>query len=238
MTRKILVIDDEQATLKMFRLILSAYGYETLTAENGETGLKCYEQERPDIILTDIKMPIMDGIEVLTSIKNINPRAEVIVITGHGDMDLTIRALNLDATDFINKPVQRKILSQALERAEERLRISENEENCLNVSESGDKVLMTIRGSVDSNSIYFLGTAFAQAEELGKKGIVLAFDENVSINGAGISTLFELVKKSLDGGHEFYLAGLSDNFRTVFDVVGISGLVRMFDTQEQALAAE
>lgn len=237
MARKILVIDDEQATLKMFRLILSAYGYETLTAENGESGLECYEQESPDIILTDIKMPIMDGIEVLTNIKAINPRAEVIVVTGHGDMDLTIRALNLDATDFINKPVQRKILSQALERAEERLRISESEENCLNVSESDGKALMTVRGSVDSKSTHFLGEAFERAESLGKKRIVLAFDENVSINGAGISTLLDLVKDSRERGHEIYLAGLSDNFRTVFDVVGISNLVKMFDTQDQALSA-
>mgnify|MGYP001597807028 CR=1 FL=1 len=115
----ILVIDDEKPTLMMFRLTLAAYGYEVLTAENGQEGVDVFNRERPGIVLTDIKMPGMDGIEVLKQVKAIDPSAEVIVITGHGDMDLAIQALNLEATDFINKPVQRVALSQALKRAEE-----------------------------------------------------------------------------------------------------------------------
>jgi len=104
---KILVIDDEKATLKMFRLFLDVYGFDIFTAESGEEGLDVFDKEKPDIVLTDIKMPGMDGIEVLQQIKKRSPATEVIVITGHGDMDLAIQALNLDAADFINKPIQR-----------------------------------------------------------------------------------------------------------------------------------
>jgi len=69
---KILVIDDEKPTLMMFRLTLTAYGYEVLTAENGQEGVDVFNRERPGIVLTDIKMPGMNGIEVLKQVKAID----------------------------------------------------------------------------------------------------------------------------------------------------------------------
>lgn len=89
--RKILVIDDEKPTLSMFRLFLGAYGYTVLTAENGKEGLELFMKEKPPIVLTDIKMPGMDGFEVLKRIKAADATVEVIMITGHGDMDLAIK---------------------------------------------------------------------------------------------------------------------------------------------------
>lgn len=65
----ILVIDDEIPTLTMFRLFLSAYGYRVLTAEDGITGLKILEEEKPPIVFTDLKMPVMDGFDVIKAIK-------------------------------------------------------------------------------------------------------------------------------------------------------------------------
>lgn len=118
---KILVIDDEKPTLKMFRLFLSAYGYEVLTAENGAEGLEIFKKERPPIVLTDIKMPGIDGLAVLQKIKEIDKNTEVIVITGHGDTDLAKQALTLDAVDFINKPIKKEALDAALKRAQKRL---------------------------------------------------------------------------------------------------------------------
>ncbi len=125
---KILVIDDERATLAMFRLFLEAYGYTVLTAENGTQGLEVFKKERPPIVLTDVKMPGMDGFEVLQQIKEMDSDSEVIVITGHGDMDLAIQALNLNASDFINKPIQKEALDVALRRAEERLKLTKRGE--------------------------------------------------------------------------------------------------------------
>ena len=119
--RTVLVIDDEAATLTMFRLFLNAYGYTVLTAENGESGLQMVRDHHPGIVFTDLKMPGMDGFAVLREIKKTLPDTEVIVITGHGDMDHVMRALNLDATDFINKPIGRSALDAALQRAEARL---------------------------------------------------------------------------------------------------------------------
>jgi DNA-binding NtrC family response regulator len=120
-SKRILVIDDEVSTLKMLRLLLRTYGYTVLTAESGEEGLAVFRKEAPQIVLTDIRMPGMNGIEVLKELKNIDPEAEVIVFTGHGDMDLAIRSLQNEASDFINKPVQRQALEVALKRAEEKI---------------------------------------------------------------------------------------------------------------------
>ena len=91
--KTVLVIDDETATLTMFRLFLNAYGYSVMTAENGETGLELLREHHPGIVFTDLKMPGMDGFEVLKQIKKTAPETEVIVITGHGDMDQVVRAL-------------------------------------------------------------------------------------------------------------------------------------------------
>lgn len=225
MEKKVLVIDDEQPTLNMFRLLLAAYGYETLTAANGAEGVEAFERERPGIVLTDIKMPVMDGIEVLRRIKDIDPHAEVIVITGHGDMDLAIRALNLDATDFINKPVQRQSLSEALSRAEERIAIAKSQAEEFPVEETEQAAVLRIQGGVTARSEALLDRAMARARELGKPFIVLSFAENASINGAGLSLLTQILQDGRERGERMCIQGLSENFRKVFEMVGISRLV-------------
>ena len=120
---KVLVIDDESSIRKLLDISLTYKGYEVITAKSGEQGIEVYEREKPAIVLTDIKMPGMDGIEVLRKVKQINPETEVIVITGHGDMDIAVRSLQLDASDFITKPIMDEALSVALSRAMERLNI-------------------------------------------------------------------------------------------------------------------
>ncbi|SNR76358.1 anti-anti-sigma factor [Humidesulfovibrio mexicanus] len=225
MEKKILVIDDEQPTLNMFRLLLAAYGYETLTAANGAEGVETFGREKPGIVLTDIKMPVMDGIEVLRRIKDIDPFAEVIVITGHGDMDLAIRALNLDATDFINKPVQRQALSEALSRAEERIALAKSQAVELAVEEEDDAAVLRIQGSVTARSEPLLDRAMARARECGKPRIVLRFSENASTNGAGLSLLTRILMECRERGESVCIEGLSENFRKVFEMVGISRLV-------------
>jgi len=235
--KKILVIDDEQPTLNMFRLLLAAYGYEILTAANGAEGLEAFERERPGVVLTDIKMPVMDGIEVLKRIKEIDPHAEVIVITGHGDMDLAIRALNLDATDFINKPVQRVALSQALKRAEERIAIAKSKAEEISVDDADGAAILTIRGSVTARSEPFLTRAMERAREMGRPRIILHFDESASTNGAGLALLTQLLLEARERGERVCIAGLSENFRKVFEIVGIAKLVTIYESDAAALAA-
>lgn len=232
---KILVIDDEKPTLKMFKLFLDVYGFEILTAESGEEGLEVFDRTTPDIVLTDIKMPGMDGIAVLQEIKRRSPSTEVIVITGHGDMDLAIQALNLDAADFINKPIQRQALEQGLSRARERLKLAKSRENEVESSREGDAYVIRIQGNVGSHSEPYLREAYSKAVAQGLSKVVLHFDANTSVNGAGIAILTQLVLESEKQGVQIAMAGLSENFRKVFGIVGLSRMVRIFDTLEQAL---
>ena len=119
--KKLLLIDDEASTRELLKLSLESDGYTVFTAEDGPTGLAIFASENPSLVLTDIKMPGMDGIEVLRRVKEQSPEAEVIVITGHGEMNLAIQALQLEASDFINKPISDESLAVALKRAEEKI---------------------------------------------------------------------------------------------------------------------
>jgi two-component system, NtrC family, sensor kinase len=120
---KLLLIDDEPDILRVLGISLKADGYEVIPALNGAEGLEAFARDRPAIVITDIKMPGMDGIEVLEKIKEIDPGTEVIIITGHGDIDNAIESLKYGASDFINKPVRDEALSIALARAKEKLDI-------------------------------------------------------------------------------------------------------------------
>ncbi len=116
----ILVIDDERPILNMFGMLLEFYGFRPLTAEGGAEGLAIFEKERPKAVFVDVKMPGMDGLEVLQRIKALDPDTEVILITGHGDKELARRAYSLNADDFINKPFQQESLDDAIQRLQQR----------------------------------------------------------------------------------------------------------------------
>ena len=116
---KILIIDDEESIRSLLHISLTHKGFEVFTAGDGAKGIEIFQKERPPIVLTDIKMPGIDGLEVLRQIRGIDADARVIVITGHGDMESAIEALKLEASDFINKPIKDEVLEVALKRAQE-----------------------------------------------------------------------------------------------------------------------
>ena len=120
---KLLLIDDEPDILRVLSISLKADGYDVVSAQNGPEGIAAFEKEKPDIVITDIKMPGMDGIEVLKKIKDLNADTEVIIITGHGDIENAIEALKHGASDYINKPIRDEALAIALGRAREKFNI-------------------------------------------------------------------------------------------------------------------
>ena len=121
MCNQILLVDDEEGICKILSIALQDNGYEVFTACNAEDAMDIFSQKKPPIVLTDIKMPGMDGIELLRRIKRENPETEVIMITGHGDMNLAIKSLKNEATDFVTKPINDDVLEIALKRAKERI---------------------------------------------------------------------------------------------------------------------
>jgi len=101
----ILIVDDEPAILQSLSGVLLDEGFEVLTAANGYEALKIIEAESPDLVLLDIWMPGIDGIETLKAIKKNNPFIQVIIITGHGTIETAVKATKLGAFDFIEKPL-------------------------------------------------------------------------------------------------------------------------------------
>ncbi len=101
----ILIVDDEESILKSLSGILMDEGFEILTATNGYEALKCIEEQGPDLVLLDIWMPGLDGIETLKEIKNQHPHVQVIMITGHGTIETAVSATKMGAYDFIEKPL-------------------------------------------------------------------------------------------------------------------------------------
>jgi len=105
MAKQILVVDDEERIRQSLNGILKDEGYEVWEAKDGEQALKQIETDPPDLALLDIWMPGMDGMEVLERIKGEIPNLPVIMISGHGNIELAVKAVKLGAYDFIEKPL-------------------------------------------------------------------------------------------------------------------------------------
>jgi two-component system nitrogen regulation response regulator NtrX len=113
----VMIVDDEPSILQSLSGILSDEGFEIFTASNGYEALKRIEQEAPDLVLLDIWMPGLDGIETLKEIKKSNPVIQVIIITGHGTIETAVSATKLGAFDLIEKPLSIDKVIVAINRA-------------------------------------------------------------------------------------------------------------------------
>ena len=117
---KIVLIDDEEDIRDVVSISLQDAGFKVKTAADGTAGIELCREFGPQIVITDIRMPGMDGLQVLAAVKQMYPDIEVVVATAFGEMDLAIRALQLDASDFITKPISDQALHLALKRAKDR----------------------------------------------------------------------------------------------------------------------
>jgi len=113
-------LDDEEDIRDVMAIMLRDSGYCVEVASDGSSGIALCRRIQPRIVITDIRMPGIDGLKVLETLKKDMPDIEVIVATAFGEMDVAVRALQLDASDFITKPVSHDALFMALKRAKER----------------------------------------------------------------------------------------------------------------------
>lgn len=122
---KILIIDDDESIRNTLELYLRESGYNILLAENGAEGLKMLEQYSADVIICDVKMPGMNGIEVLQKVKEFDNHIPVIIITAFEDMNTTIKAMQNGAYDYLTKPIDSSRFSVVVKRAIESKNLSE-----------------------------------------------------------------------------------------------------------------
>ena len=104
-TKRIMIVDDEPALLEVFSLYFSDKGWEVARAKNGKDALAQLEAFQPQVILADIHMPVMNGIEFLQALYDSKNEVPLIFITGFRDLELTQRAWGLGAFDFLDKPI-------------------------------------------------------------------------------------------------------------------------------------
>ncbi len=125
MNEKVLLVDDEEGIRRVLSVAIADAGYTVLTAENGAEALDILNKNSIPLIVSDIRMPGVDGLDLLKEIKRKWPDSEVIMITGHGDVGSAIESLRLGAADFITKPFHEDALEVSLHRAMAKISIRE-----------------------------------------------------------------------------------------------------------------
>jgi two-component system response regulator HydG len=136
----ILVVDDDVESRTAMLKILATVGYKTMEADNGQSGLDIILEDNIDVLITDLRLPVMDGVELLKRTKAADQEIEVILITGHGTVEVAVEAIKEGAYDFITKPVRKAQLLHSVERASEKQYLSrENKELRSQLDQSGAK---------------------------------------------------------------------------------------------------
>jgi len=134
----IVVVEDDAENRAAMVKVLEGDGYKVLETDNGQQGLDWILEENVDILLTDLRLPVMDGVELLKRAKATDQEIEVILITGHGTIELAVEAIKEGAYDFITKPIRKAQLLRAIEKAAEKQYLSrENRELRSQISQPG-----------------------------------------------------------------------------------------------------
>jgi DNA-binding NtrC family response regulator len=116
----ILIVEDDPRVGESIRLLLEKRGYPILLASNGKEALHLFRQEMADLVITDLVMPKMDGMALLEALKKLRPETEVIVISAQGTIEKAVQAIKMGAFDFIEKPINPKVIALVVERALEK----------------------------------------------------------------------------------------------------------------------
>lgn len=181
---KILVVDDEQSMREFLAIMLKKEGHAVVAAENGVHALKAMQVEIFDLVITDVRMPQVDGIEVLRTVKEISPETVVIVITAFASTDTAVEAMRLGAYDYITKPFNvdqvKLIIQKALEKhtlrkenilLKREIKSRVGFENFIGASEPMQKVFSVIRQVADANSTVLITGESGTGKELVAKAI-------------------------------------------------------------------
>jgi len=149
---KLLVVDDEQSIRRLCMTIGTSLGFTCNEAESAESAVTRLETDPPDLVLTDLKLPNQSGVELLKQVRNILPRTEIAIMTGHGSIESAVDAMKLGAYDYIEKPFRVEKLRLLLQRMAEKVRlVNENAflRERVNTEENLDGIIGTSAGMQD-----------------------------------------------------------------------------------------
>jgi two-component system nitrogen regulation response regulator NtrX len=219
---RVLIVDDEEAIRSSLKMIFEYEGYEVILAANGQAALKIAEKDAPDLIFLDIKMPQMDGLEVLKRLRADESAPPVVILSGHGNVKTAVEATKLGAFDFIEKPpeserillVARNALGQKrLVEENRRLKLTFDERyRMVGQSPSLEKVWDAVRRAAPTNATVLITGESGVGKELVARAIhrnSLRKDEAfVQVNCAAIPE--ELIESELFGHEKGSFTGATE----------------------------
>ncbi|MBF0518960.1 MAG: sigma-54-dependent Fis family transcriptional regulator [Nitrospirae bacterium] len=249
---KILIVEDEKSMNEILRMLLEGEGYEVVSAYDGREGLEAVKKDIFDIVLTDIKMPVQTGFEVLREVKEQSPETIVIMITAFGTTEDAIEAMKAGAYDYVNKPFKideiRLIIKKALEKRhlsrevknlKEQLDNSYRFENIIGKSKCMRDLLMAVPRVAESNSNVLLTGETGCGKELLAHAIhklsKRADKDFVAINCAALPE--GLLESELFGHMKGSFTGASSNKEGLFEVAN-SGTMFLDEIGDMPLALQ
>jgi len=157
--KTVLVIDDEVVIVKLLETFLESQGYQTFRAHSGEEGLNIIENNKIDVVIADIRLDGISGLDVLEKVKADKPDCEVIIITGFGTQEIAIQALRRGAIDYIEKPIRMDELTTALRRAQEKLSTKKelSYKHTLLVIDDEDEIVKRLKKFLEKEGYEVLG---------------------------------------------------------------------------------
>jgi two-component system nitrogen regulation response regulator NtrX len=222
MKPKILIIDDEEAIRSSLKMTLEYKDYECVLAANGDAGLKIAERENPDLVFLDIKMPQMDGMEVLKRLKASDPSPAVVMISGHADVATAFEASKLGAFDFIEKPLESErvllVVRNAIEQGRLKKKVAGFREGevgryrMVGVSGALDQVRESVARAAPTNATVLIIGESGAGKELVARAIhrnsLRKDEEFVQVNCAAIPE--ELIESELFGHEKGSFTGATE----------------------------
>ncbi|MFZ4619544.1 MAG: sigma-54-dependent transcriptional regulator [Bacteroidota bacterium] len=215
MKTKLLIIEDEKITRRSLSDILTTEGYDVVSAEDGEEGLKLFTSERPDIVITDLRLPKLSGIDILRTIRENDPACKVILITAYASVDTAIQSLKIGAYDYLTKPFSPDKLISILrnitqlnsvlnENAELKNRIDTLEnKSIIGVSQSMKKLVQTIHQISHNDSTVLIEGESGTGKELVARALhKTSSRRNEPFVTVSVSSIPESLLESELFGHE------------------------------------
>lgn len=219
MARKsILIVDDEKNQREILETILSGEGYDVTTASSGEAAMKFVESRRFDLVLTDLKMTGMSGLELLKQLTNFDKSIIVILLTAHGSVDSAVDSLRLGAFDYLQKPYDSEKLLETISRALNKLSALDTE--IVSVSPEMDKVKKLILKIAKSNSTVLIRGESGTGKELIARSIhtnsLRASNTFQAVNCAAINE--NLLESELFGHEKGSFTGAVGEKKGLFEI--------------------
>ncbi len=181
---KILIAEDHELSRENLSEVLRRHGYEVTAVEDGRQARDAFIEEKYDLVITDLKMPHLDGLQLLEFIQGINPENIVIIITGHGTINTAVEAMKLGAFDYVTKPLKDDLVTLTIERAlsyvklkEENIALKRNLkkkydfDNMIGYSDGMKKIFDTIEKVASSDSTVMIYGESGTGKELVAKAI-------------------------------------------------------------------